>query len=65
VRGLIAHLCTWLLYAAQMRLSNMELTLVAILTLKSHALGNEAFSSASRHMGSALLKPSDHYGFLL
>jgi hypothetical protein len=63
VRGLIACLRSWICYSAQKRLSNTELTLLAISTLWPHALGNEAFIIISGYMGSSSLKISHPCGF--
>jgi hypothetical protein len=43
VRGLIARLCSWLRYLVPGRPSNAKLTLLAILTLRSHSFGERSF----------------------
>jgi hypothetical protein len=50
---------------AQRHLSNMGLTLLAILTMKPHALGDEDFIMASGYIGSASLKTLHPYGLPL
>jgi hypothetical protein len=57
-RHLIARLHSWLCCSAQKHLSNIELTLLTILTLLPHTLGNEAFIAAFGYMGSASLNTS-------
>jgi hypothetical protein len=47
------------------RLSKIELSLLAISTLRPHALGNKAFIAASGYIGSASLKTSCPFGFSL
>jgi hypothetical protein len=65
VRSLIVCLRSWLPYLTQKWLSNIELTLLAILTMWIHVLGNKAFITTSGYMGSTSLKTSHHYGFPL
>jgi hypothetical protein len=55
-------LFSWLCCLMQMCLSNKELTLLAILTLRHHGLGNKAFIAALGYIGSTSLKISHPCG---
>jgi hypothetical protein len=60
-RGLIARLCSWLCYSMQKRLSNTELTLLAILTLWPHVFGEWSFYCCFRVHMLRLVKNLTHF----